>query len=84
MIKLTDLLSERERESFLTFTTKQTSVDPETGTIEWDVTYDLTPKRLEEKIAKLIEEIDEETRSNKFDQVIKELQRVRNMVKQIR
>ena len=84
MIKLTDLLSERERDTFPKFTTKQTSADPDTGTIEWDVIYDLTSKRLEEKIAKLIEEIDEESRSNKFDPIIKELQRVKNMVKQIR
>jgi hypothetical protein len=82
MIKLTDLLNERE--DFKTFTTKQTSVDPDTGTIEWDVIYDLTPQKLSEMLDNLIENIKEEAQSNKFDFVVKELQRLKTEVKRIR
>ena len=82
MIKLTDLINEREE--FKTFTTKQTSVDPDTGTIEWDVIYDLTPQRLSEMLDTLIEDIKEEDKPNKFGFVVKELQRLKTEVKRMR
>jgi hypothetical protein len=82
MIKLTDLINERD--TFKTFTTKQTSVDPVTGTIEWDVVYGLTSERLAEMIDSLIETIKDEAQSNKFDFAIKELQRLKTEVKKVR
>jgi hypothetical protein len=77
-------MEDKDKEEIQGFKTKLTGVDPETGKMSWDVSYDVEPEVLYNKLSDLVDFMKDVPKGSELGKIAKALKLLKNQTIEVK